>query len=154
VAEGRQIFAGLTVEENLILGGSLKRAQRRRSQNLQRAYDMFPRLAERRRQNAGTLSGGEQQMLAIGRCLMAEPELILFDEPSLGLSPVAVELVFATIRDLRAAGVTVLLVEQNVADSLELADFAAVLENGAIVLSGPANDVARNERVKSAYLGI
>jgi branched-chain amino acid transport system ATP-binding protein len=93
-------------------------------------------------------------MLAIGRCLMAEPELILFDEPSLGLSPVAVELVFATIRNLRAAGVTVLLVEQNVADSLELADFAAVLENGAIVLSGPATDIARNERVKSAYLGI
>lgn len=154
VAEGRQIFASLTVEENLILGGSLKRAQARRLQNLQRAYDMFPRLAERRRQKAGTLSGGEQQMLAIGRCLMAEPELILFDEPSLGLSPVAVELVFATIRDLRAAGVTVLLVEQNVADSLELADFAAVLENGAIVLSGPANDLARNERVKSAYLGI
>jgi branched-chain amino acid transport system ATP-binding protein len=154
VAEGRQIFASLTVEENLILGGSLKRAQARRSQNLQRAYDMFPRLAERRRQKAGTLSGGEQQMLAIGRCLMAEPELILFDEPSLGLSPVAVELVFAAIRDLRAAGVTVLLVEQNVADSLELADFAAVLENGAIVLSGPANDIARNERVKSAYLGI
>jgi branched-chain amino acid transport system ATP-binding protein len=154
VAEGRQIFASLTVEENLILGGSLKRAQARRSQNLQRAYDMFPRLAERRRQKAGTLSGGEQQMLAIGRCLMAEPKLILFDEPSLGLSPVAVELVFATIRDLRAAGVTVLLVEQNVADSLELADFAAVLENGAIVLSGPATDLARNERVKSAYLGI
>ena len=154
VAEGRQTFASLTVEENLILGGSLKRAQARRLQNLQRAYDMFPRLAERRRQKAGTLSGGEQQMLAIGRCLMAEPELILFDEPSLGLSPVAVELVFATIRHLRAAGVTVLLVEQNVADSLELADFAAVLENGAIVLSGPANDIARNERVKSAYLGI
>jgi branched-chain amino acid transport system ATP-binding protein len=154
VAEGRQIFASLTVEENLILGGSLKRAQARRSQNLQRAYDMFPRLAERRRQKAGTLSGGEQQMLAIGRCLMAEPELILFDEPSLGLSPVAVELVFAAIRDLRAGGVTVLLVEQNVADSLEVADFAAVLENGAIVLSGPANDIARNERVKSAYLGI
>jgi branched-chain amino acid transport system ATP-binding protein len=154
VAEGRQIFASLTVEENLILGGSLKRAQARRSQNLQRAYDMFPRLAERRRQKAGTLSGGEQQMLAIGRCLMAEPQLILFDEPSLGLSPVAVELVFAAIRDLRAGGVTVLLVEQNVADSLELADFAAVLENGAIVLSGPANDIARNERVKSAYLGI
>jgi branched-chain amino acid transport system ATP-binding protein len=154
VAEGRQIFASLTVEENLVLGGSLKRAQARRSQNLQRAYDMFPRLAERRRQKAGTLSGGEQQMLAIGRCLMAEPKLILFDEPSLGLSPVAVELVFATIRDLRTAGVTVLLVEQNVADSLELADFAAVLENGAIVLSGPATDIARNERVKSAYLGI
>jgi branched-chain amino acid transport system ATP-binding protein len=154
VAEGRQIFPSLTVEENLILGGSLKRARANQPRNLRRAYDMFPRLAERRRQKAGTLSGGEQQMLAIGRCLMAEPQLILFDEPSLGLSPVAVELVFATIRDLRTSGVTVLLVEQNVADSLEIADHAAVLENGTIVLSGPASDVACNAQVKSAYLGI
>jgi branched-chain amino acid transport system ATP-binding protein len=154
VAEGRQIFPSLTVEENLILGGALKRARAKQSQNLQRVCDMFPRLAERRRQKAGTLSGGEQQMLAIGRCLMAEPQLILFDEPSLGLSPVAVESVFATIRELRAAGVTVLLVEQNVADSLEIADFAAVLENGSVVLSGSARDIARDEKVKSAYLGI
>ena len=154
VAEGRQIFPSLTVEENLILGGALKRARAKQSQNLQRVCDMFPRLAERQRQKAGTLSGGEQQMLAIGRCLMAEPELILFDEPSLGLSPVAVELVFATIRELRSAGVTVLLVEQNVADSLEIADFAAVLENGSVVLSGSASDIASNDKVKSAYLGI
>ena len=154
VAEGRQIFPSLTVEENLILGGALKRARAKQLQNLQRVCDMFPRLAERRRQKAGTLSGGEQQMLAIGRCLMAEPELILFDEPSLGLSPVAVESIFATIRELRAAGVTVLLVEQNVADSLEIADFAAVLENGSVVLSGPASDIAKNDKVKSAYLGI
>jgi branched-chain amino acid transport system ATP-binding protein len=154
VAEGRQIFPTLTVEENLILGGALKRARAKQPANLQRVYDMFPRLAERRRQKAGTLSGGEQQMLAIGRCLLGEPRLILFDEPSLGLSPVAVELVFSTIQDLRASGMTILLVEQNVADSLEIADFAAVLENGSVVLSGPASDVANDDRVKSAYLGI
>jgi branched-chain amino acid transport system ATP-binding protein len=154
VAEGRQIFPSLTVEENLILGGALKRARAKQPQNLQRVCDMFPRLAERRRQKAGTLSGGEQQMLAIGRCLMAEPQLILFDEPSLGLSPVAVESIFATIRELRAAGVTVLLVEQNVADSLEIADLAAVLENGSVVLSGAASDIAKNDKVKSAYLGL
>jgi branched-chain amino acid transport system ATP-binding protein len=154
VAEGRQIFPSLTVEENLVLGGALKRAAAKQPANLRRVYDMFPLLAERRRQKAGTLSGGEQQMLAIGRCLMAEPELILFDEPSLGLSPVAVELVFATIQDLRASGITILLVEQNVADSLEIADFAAVLENGCVVLSGSAAEVAGNDQVKSAYLGI
>jgi branched-chain amino acid transport system ATP-binding protein len=154
VAEGRQIFPSLTVEENLVLGGALKRAAAKQPANLRRVYDMFPLLAERRRQKAGTLSGGEQQMLAIGRCLMAEPELILFDEPSLGLSPVAVELVFATIQDLRASGITILLVEQNVADSLEIADFAAVLENGCVVLSGSAAEVANNDQVKSAYLGI
>jgi branched-chain amino acid transport system ATP-binding protein len=154
VAEGRQIFPSLTVEENLVLGGALKRAAAKQPANLRRVYDMFPLLAERRRQKAGTLSGGEQQMLAIGRCLMAEPELILFDEPSLGLSPVAVELVFATIQDLRASGITILLVEQNVADSLEIADFAAVLENGCVVLSGSAAEVASNDQVKSAYLGI
>jgi len=154
VAEGRQIFPTLTVEENLVLGGALKRARAKQSANLRRAYDMFPRLAERRRQKAGTLSGGEQQMLAIGRCLLGEPRLILFDEPSLGLSPVAVELVFSTIKNLRASGMTILLVEQNVADSLEIADFAAVLENGSVVLSGSASDVASNDTVKSAYLGI
>ena len=154
MAEGRQIFPSLTVEENLVLGGALKRAAAKQPANLRRAYDMFPLLAERRRQKAGTLSGGEQQMLAIGRCLMAEPELILFDEPSLGLSPVAVELVFATIQDLRASGMTILLVEQNVANSLEIADFAAVLENGCVVLSGSAAEVASNDQVKSAYLGI
>jgi branched-chain amino acid transport system ATP-binding protein len=154
VAEGRQIFPSLTVEENLVLGAALKRAAAKQPANLRRVYDMFPLLAERRRQKAGTLSGGEQQMLAIGRCLMAEPELILFDEPSLGLSPVAVELVFATIQDLRASGMTILLVEQNVADSLEIADFAAVLENGCVVLSGSAAEVASNDQVKSTYLGI
>lgn len=154
VAEGRQVFPSLTVEENLALGGALKRAVSRRKSNLERAYAMFPRLKERRRQTAGTLSGGEQQMLAIARCLMAEPRLVMLDEPSLGLSPLMVELVFDTIRGLKAAGLTVLLVEQNIAESLELADNAAVLENGSIVLTGTGNEVAANDGVKRSYLGV
>ncbi len=154
VAEGRQVFPSLTVEENLALGGALKRAVSRRKWNLERAYTMFPRLKERRRQAAGTLSGGEQQMLAIARCLMAEPRLVMLDEPSLGLSPLMVELVFDTIRGLKAAGLTVLLVEQNVAESLELADNAAVLENGSIVLTGTGNEVAANDGVRRSYLGV
>jgi branched-chain amino acid transport system ATP-binding protein len=154
VAEGRQVFPSLTVEENLALGGALKRAVSRRKSNLERAYTMFPRLKERRRQTAGTLSGGEQQMLAIARCLMAEPRLVMLDEPSLGLSPLMVELVFDTIRGLKAAGLTVLLVEQNVAESLELADNAAVLENGSIVLTGTGNEVAANDGVRRSYLGV
>jgi len=154
VAEGRQIFPTLTVEENLQLGAALKRASAKRAGNFSRVFDMFPRLAERRAQKAGTLSGGEQQMLAIGRCLMGEPRLIMFDEPSLGLSPVMVELVFGAILDLKKAGLTILLIEQNVAESLEIAEFAAVLENGSVVLSGPAKAVAEDERVKQAYLGL
>jgi branched-chain amino acid transport system ATP-binding protein len=154
VAEGRQIFASLTVEENLVLGSALKRAASRQRENLARVFETFPRLRERRRQKAGTLSGGEQQMLAIGRCLMSEPRLIMFDEPSLGLSPVMVELVFNAILDLKRSGLTILLIEQNVAESLEIADVAAVLENGSVVLAGPAADLANDERVRSAYLGI
>jgi branched-chain amino acid transport system ATP-binding protein len=154
VAEGRQIFPSLTVEENLILGAALKRASARRKENFARVYEMFPKLNERRGQKAGTLSGGEQQMLAIGRCLMSEPRLIMFDEPSLGLSPVMVEFVFDAIVMLKKAGMSILLIEQNVAESLEIADFAAVLENGKIVLSGPAASLATDERVRNAYLGI
>ena len=154
VAEGRQIFPSLTVEENLILGAALKRATARRKDNFARVYQMFPRLKERRDQKAGTLSGGEQQMLAIGRCLMSEPRLIMFDEPSLGLSPVMVELVFAAIVELKKSGLTILLIEQNVSESLEIADEAAVLENGVVVLSGPATELANDERVRSAYLGL
>jgi branched-chain amino acid transport system ATP-binding protein len=154
VAEGRQIFPSLTVEENLHLGAALKRARNKRLQNFARVFAMFPRLAERRAQRAGTLSGGEQQMLAIGRCLMGEPRLIMFDEPSLGLSPIMVELIFDTIVELKNAGMTILLIEQNVAESLEIAETAAVLENGSLVLSGPARDIAADDRVKSAYLGI
>jgi branched-chain amino acid transport system ATP-binding protein len=154
VAEGRQIFPTLTVDENLALGGALRRSRARRAENLTRVLDMFPRLSERRRQKAGTLSGGEQQMLAIGRCLMSEPQFIMLDEPSLGLSPLMVELVFAAILDLKRSGLTVLLIEQNVAESLAIADHAAVLENGAVVLSGAAGAVALDEGVKRAYLGL
>jgi branched-chain amino acid transport system ATP-binding protein len=154
VAEGRQIFPSLTVEENLVLGGSLKRASARRRESFERVYAMFPKLSERRGQKAGTLSGGEQQMLAIGRCLMGEPRLIMFDEPSLGLSPVMVELVFEAIVTLKSTGMSILLIEQNVAESLEIADFVAVLENGSIVLSGDAGEIKGDERIQSAYLGI
>ncbi|MET0866799.1 MAG: ABC transporter ATP-binding protein [Pseudorhodoplanes sp.] len=154
VAEGRQIFPSLTVEENLILGAALLRASAKRRENFVRVYEIFPKLAERRSQKAGTLSGGEQQMLAIGRCLMSEPRLIMFDEPSLGLSPMMVEFVFEAIVTLKKSGLSILLIEQNVAESLEIADSAAVLENGKIVLSGPAASLASDERVRNAYLGI
>jgi branched-chain amino acid transport system ATP-binding protein len=154
VAEGRQIFPTLTVDENLRLGGALTRAAANRSRNLARVLDMFPRLAERRQQKAGALSGGEQQMLAIGRCLMGDPQFIMLDEPSLGLSPLMVELVFSAILELKRSGLTVLLIEQNVAESLAIADHAAVLENGSVVLSGSASAVAADEGVKRAYLGL
>jgi branched-chain amino acid transport system ATP-binding protein len=154
VAEGRQIFPTLTVDENLRLGGALKRAAANHSRNLTRVFEMFPRLAERRQQKAGALSGGEQQMLAIGRCLMGDPQFIMLDEPSLGLSPLMVELVFSAILDLKRSGLTVLLIEQNVAESLAIADCAAVLENGSVVLSGSASAVAEDEGVKRAYFGL
>ncbi len=154
VAEGRQIFPNLTVDENLQLGGALRRSANSFSANRKRVFDMFPRLAERRRQKAGTLSGGEQQMLAIGRCLMSNPRLIMFDEPSLGLAPLMVETIFAAILELKNSGVTVLLIEQNVAESLELAEFATVLENGEVALSGASADVADDDRVRKAYLGL
>ena len=154
VAEGRQIFPSLTVEENLVLGAALNRAAARRKDNFTRVYEMFPRLKERRDQKAGTLSGGEQQMLAIGRCLMSEPRLIMFDEPSLGLSPVMVELVFTAIVELKKSGMTILLIEQNVSESLEIADQAAVLDNGVVVLSGGAAELAKDDRVRSVYLGL
>ena len=154
VAEGRQIFPSLTVDENLKLGGALRRASARRAVNLDRVFAMFPRLAERRWQKAGTLSGGEQQMLAIGRCLMGDPQFIMLDEPSLGLAPLIVELVFSAIVKLRNSGITILLIEQNVAESLVVADHAAVLENGAVLLAGPAETVLADEGVKRAYLGL
>jgi branched-chain amino acid transport system ATP-binding protein len=154
VAEGRQIFPNLTVDENLRLGGALRRSVNSIGINRQRVFDMFPRLAERRRQKAGTLSGGEQQMLAIGRCLMSNPRFIMFDEPSLGLAPLMVESIFSAILELKNSGVTILLVEQNVVESLELAEFATVLENGEVALSGAAADVAEDDRVRKAYLGL
>lgn len=154
VAEGRQIFPTLSVQENLELGAVLKRARSSRADNLERVFGMFPRLRERRRQDAGTLSGGEQQMLAIGRCLMSSPECILFDEPSLGLAPAMVQRVFDVIRQLNSDGLTVLLVEQNVVESLELCSRAYVLENGEIVLSGGGRSLMEDDRVRSAYLGL
>lgn len=153
VAEGRQLFPSLTVEENLKLGALLTRARKQLKHTLDEVYTLFPRLAERKTQQAGTMSGGEQQMLAIGRCLMGKPELIMFDEPSLGLSPAMVHEVFRTIRMLHGRGVTVLLVEQNVVLSLKAADYAHVLENGRIVMSGQGESMLRDERVRRAYLG-
>jgi branched-chain amino acid transport system ATP-binding protein len=153
VAEGRQIFPSLTVAENLELGAALPRARARRKATLEEVYAMFPVLAQRAQQAAGTLSGGEQQMLAIGRCLMGQPEFIMFDEPSLGLAPLIVQAVLHTIRRLNERGLTILLVEQNVAVSLRIAGRAYVLENGRVVLSGRGDDLLRDERVRVAYLG-
>jgi branched-chain amino acid transport system ATP-binding protein len=154
VAEGRQIFPTLSVTENLEVGAMLARARARRAQNLERIYTIFPVLAERAAQRAGTLSGGEQQMLAIGRCLMGAPELVMFDEPSLGLAPAIVQDVLRTIRDLNRDGLTCALVEQNVAASLRLAAYAYVLENGRITLSGPGDELLADDRVRRAYLGV
>ncbi len=154
VAEGRQVFPTMTVRENLFMGAMIARARPRRMANLDRMFAMFPRLREREAQLAGTLSGGEQQMLAIGRCLMSEPELVMFDEPSLGLSPTLVSQVLEIIRGLNRDGLTCLLVEQNVVASLKLAANAYVLENGSIALSGPASTLLADDRVRKAYLGI
>ncbi|MDQ0314453.1 ABC transporter ATP-binding protein [Amorphus orientalis] len=154
VAEGRCIFPSLSVQENLELGGALKRSKARRARNLEIAFETFPRLAERRRQAAGTLSGGEQQMLAISRCLMAEPVLIMFDEPSLGLSPLLTEQMFEVVETLNANGTTVLLVEQNVMQSLEISSRGYVLENGRVELEGTGADLLTNDRVRAAYLGL
>ena len=153
VPEGRRIFPNLTVRENLELG-SYRRGKARRRQNLELVLDGFPRLRERLGQLAATLSGGEQQMLATGRGLMAEPKLLILDEPSLGLSPLMVEDMFGMIQRISADGVTVLLVEQNVAQSLEVAHRAYVLENGSFVLSGSARELAADPRLKQAYLGL
>ena len=154
VAEGRQVFPSLTVEENLEMGGLLPRARASSRRKLDEVYKMFPRLAERRRQLAGTMSGGEQQMLAIGRCLMGSPELIMFDEPSLGLAPAVVQEVLHTIRSLHAGGLTILLVEQNVAVSLRISQHAYVLENGRVVMSGPGTQLLHDDRVRQAYMGL
>jgi branched-chain amino acid transport system ATP-binding protein len=154
VAEGRQIFPTLSVDENLDIGAMLPRARAGRAKNRERVLMLFPVLAERVRQPAGTLSGGEQQMLAIARCLMGAPRLIMFDEPSLGLAPAIVHRLLDTIRDLNRDGVTCLLVEQNVALSLKLASRAYVLENGRVTLSGAGAELLADDRVRSAYLGL
>jgi branched-chain amino acid transport system ATP-binding protein len=154
VAEGRQVFPSLSVLENLEVGALLPRARPAASRTLEAVFTMFPRLQERSAQLAGTLSGGEQQMLAIGRCLMGAPRLIMFDEPSMGLAPTVVHEVLQVIRQLHDGGMTVLLVEQNVAVSLKLADRAYVLESGRVVLSGAGAELLADPRVKEAYLGL
>jgi branched-chain amino acid transport system ATP-binding protein len=153
VPEGRRIFPNMSVSENLDLG-CYARARPRRAQNRERVFGIFPRLAERQGQSAGTLSGGEQQMLAIGRGLMAEPKLLILDEPSLGLSPKLVEELFALIKSINAQGIALLLVEQNMVQSLEVAQRAYVLDNGAIVLQGSAESVRNDPNLKRAYLGM
>jgi len=154
VAEGRQVFPTLSVEENLEMGGLLPRARAAAKRKMAEVYAMFPQLAQRKDQFAGTLSGGEQQMLAIGRCLMGNPELIMFDEPSLGLAPVVVQEVLRTIHALNGKGMTVLLVEQNVAVSLKISNRAYVLENGSIVMHGKGSDLLHDDRVRQAYMGL
>jgi branched-chain amino acid transport system ATP-binding protein len=154
VPEGRQVFPSLTVLENLEVGAMLPRARHGKARAMAQVFALFPRLAERRLQAAGTLSGGEQQMLAIGRCLMGQPELILFDEPSLGLAPGLVQEILAVIQALNREGRSVVLVEQNVAVSLKLAARAYVLENGRIVMSGTGSELLHDPRVRQAYLGL
>ena len=153
VPEGRRIFPNLSVTDNLDLG-SYRRAAKRRQENRERVYAIFPRLRDRRAQRAGTLSGGEQQMLAIGRGLMAEPQLIILDEPSLGLSPLLVEELFALIQKLNRDGLAILLVEQNAVQSLEISSRAYILEHGSIVMSGTAQAIRNNPDLKRAYLGM
>ncbi len=153
VPEGRRVFPNLSVRENLELG-SYRRGRARRATNLARVTDIFPRLKERFAQKAGTLSGGEQQMLAIGRAMMAEPTLLVLDEPSLGLSPLLVETMFALIQKLNADGLAILLVEQNVVQSLAIAHRAYVLENGVVAMSGPAQDLAADPGLRRSYLGL
>ena len=154
VAEGRQVFPSLTVLENLEMGAMIPRARAGARRQLEDVFALFPRLKERGTQIAGTMSGGEQQMLAIGRCLMGAPELIMFDEPSLGLAPVVVQEVLRTIHILNRRGLTILLVEQNVAVSLRISQRAYVLENGRVVMSGSGNELLHNDRVRQAYLGL
>jgi branched-chain amino acid transport system ATP-binding protein len=153
VPEGRRIFPNMTVRENLDLG-TYRRARRSRAKNRERVFSIFPRLCERRSQRAGTLSGGEQQMLAIGRGLMGEPDLLMLDEPSLGLSPLLVEELFTLIKSINAQGIALLLIEQNVVQSLDVAQRAYILDNGRFVLEGPAAELGKDPKLKHAYLGM
>ena len=153
VPEGRRVFAEMTVEDNLELGGFTDKNRAKIKEGFENAYSKFPILYERRKQISGTLSGGEQQMLAIGRALMSQPQIILMDEPSMGLAPILVQQIFDIIQEINKSGTTVLLVEQNANMALSIADRAYVLETGKIVLSGSAKELAGNEDIKKAYLG-
>ena len=154
VPEGRRLFPEMTVEENLIMGSLSKTAKPKRRESLDWVYSLFPRLLERRKQPAGTLSGGEQQMVAVGRGLMARPKLLMFDEPSLGLAPLLVEDIFKIVQKINGEGVTILLVEQNVNLTLQFCHRAYVMENGRIVLAGSGQELLHNDHVRQAYLGI
>lgn len=154
VPEGRQLFTDMTVEENLAMGAYTRRVRGRLKTNRERVYDVFPLLLERREQKAGTLSGGEQQMLAIGRGLMADPQVLMIDELSLGLAPVLAQKLFSVLKVLKEEGLTILLVEQNVQLALALGDYAYVLAEGKVHLEGPAHEVARLDEVRRAYLGV
>jgi branched-chain amino acid transport system ATP-binding protein len=154
IPEGRLIFPYMTVRENLEMGSMTKRSRKERNENQERVMEMFPILRERKDQLASTLSGGEQQMLAIARGLMAKPRLLMLDEPSLGLSPLLVKEIFLTLKKINGQGMTILLVEQNVKQSLEIAHWGYVLENGRIVLSAGAKDLLKSDHVRKAYLGL
>jgi branched-chain amino acid transport system ATP-binding protein len=154
VPEGRQVFPEMTVQENLEIGSYAQRAKAERGRSLALVYNIFPRLAERRRQLAGTMSGGEQQMLAVGRGLMLKPRLLMLDEPSLGLAPVMTDVTFEKIREIHAMGTAILLVEQNVSRALTLVERAYVLESGKVIMHGKSAELANNKQVQTAYLGI
>ncbi|VDG98752.1 LIV-I protein F [Lysinibacillus sphaericus] len=153
VPEGRRVFADMTVEENIELGAYLRKDKAEIGKDLKKVYSIFPRLHERRKQTAGTLSGGEQQMLAMGRAIMARPKLLLLDEPSMGLAPLMVKTIFETVKDISKAGTTILLVEQNAHIALSIADRGYVIETGRVILSGTAAELQASEEVKNAYLG-
>jgi branched-chain amino acid transport system ATP-binding protein len=154
VPEGRQLFTDMTVYENLEMGSSNKRATPKLKENLERVYEMFPRLKEREGQKAGTLSGGEQQMLAVARGIMADPTILMIDELSLGLAPVLILGLFESLKALRELGITILLVEQNVQMALAISDYGYVLAEGKVDLEGPARDLIKNKHVREAYLGL
>ncbi len=153
VPEGRRVFADMTVEENIELGAYLRKDKAEIGKDFKKVYGIFPRLYERRKQTAGTLSGGEQQMLAMGRAIMARPKLLLLDEPSMGLAPLMVKTIFETVKDISKAGTTILLVEQNAHIALSIADRGYVIETGRVILSGTAAELQASEEVKNAYLG-